>query len=60
PPDMAERFFESYKHIGGKVVLEKFTQQPHAFIGKDPTSNASLKALKIIKQFIHKEAESTN
>ena len=60
PPGMAERFFESYKHIGGKVVLEKFTQQPHAFIGKDPTSNASLKALKIIKQFIHKEAESTN
>ena len=55
-PDMAERFFEAYQSVGGNITLEKYPLQPHAFIGKNPKSCASLKALSMITRFAHDEA----
>ncbi|MBH68429.1 MAG: alpha/beta hydrolase [Rhodospirillaceae bacterium] len=58
PADVAERFFHAYKTINGSVILEKFKNQPHAFVGKDPSSAASLRALNTINNFIHNQTES--
>jgi acetyl esterase/lipase len=54
-PDMAERFVAAYRRRGGQATLELFEGQPHTFISKDPTSAASLKALELIKAFIHRQ-----
>ncbi|MEJ0071734.1 MAG: alpha/beta hydrolase [Pseudomonadota bacterium] len=54
-PDMADRFVAAYRQRGGQAQLEKFEGQPHTFISKDPTSAASLKALTLIKAFIHQQ-----
>ena len=40
-PNMADHFLETYTWAGGNIILEKFRSQPHAFIGKEPQSNAS-------------------
>lgn len=53
---MADHFLEAYTRAGGNIILEKFRSQPHAFIGKKPQSNASLKALNIITKFVLEEA----
>jgi acetyl esterase len=55
-PDMADRFAEAYRVAGGEITLEKFDGQPHAFIGKDPTSDASVRAIEMIKDFVHARA----
>ncbi len=55
-PNMADHFLEAYTRAGGNIILEKFRSQPHAFIGKKPQSNASLKALNIITKFVLEEA----
>ena len=55
-PNMAHHFLETYTRAGGNIILEKFRSQPHAFIGKEPQSNASLKALNIIIKFVVEEA----
>jgi acetyl esterase len=55
-PDMADRFVAAYGRRGGRAALEKFEGQPHTFISKDPTSAASLRALELIKAFIHEQA----
>jgi acetyl esterase len=52
-PDMADRFTQAYRKAGGDITLEKFEGQPHAFIGKDPTSSASQRAIEMIKAFVH-------
>jgi acetyl esterase len=52
-PDMADRFAEVYREAGGDIILQKFEGQPHAFIGKDPTSSASRRAIEMIKTFVH-------
>ena len=54
-PDMADRFANAYKSAGGSIILEKFDNQPHAFIGKDPDSEASLRAISLMKDFILRE-----
>jgi acetyl esterase/lipase len=51
-PDMADKFAAAYRGAGGRVTLEKFDDQPHTFIPKDPTTPASLNALESIKAFI--------
>ena len=52
-PDMADNFAAAYRAAGGDITLEKFEGQPHAFIGKDPTSPASVRAIELIKTFVH-------
>ncbi|HTZ77449.1 MAG TPA: alpha/beta hydrolase [Stellaceae bacterium] len=56
-PDMADRFAEAYRRAGGRIELEKFAGEPHAFIGKDPNSAASRRALDLITAFVRREAQ---
>jgi acetyl esterase len=55
-PDMADNFAAAYAKAGGSVVKEIFPDQPHAFIPNAPTSPSSLRALEMIKAFIHQHA----
>ncbi len=56
PPDMADRFAAAYRRAGGAVELHKFEGQPHMFVTKDPTSEASQRALALMKAFIRRQA----
>ena len=56
-PDMADRFAAAYRKAGGRIDLTKFEGEPHAFIGKDPGSPASRRALDLITAFVRREAE---
>jgi acetyl esterase/lipase len=51
-PDMADKFAAAYAKAGGKIVLRKFDGQPHTFISQNPTSPASIEALRLITDFI--------
>jgi len=51
--DMADNFAAAYSKAGGKIAKEIFPGQPHAFISAAPTSPDSLRALKLIKAFVH-------
>jgi acetyl esterase/lipase len=55
-PDMANDFAAAYAQSGGEVLKEIFPDQPHAFIAAAPTSPSSLRALEMIKAFIHQHA----
>ena len=57
-PDMADRLVAAYRQRGGQAALEKFEGQPHTFISKDPASAASLRALELIRAFIHEQTRS--
>jgi hypothetical protein len=51
-PDMAERFFTAYSSASGDVTLEKYPDEGHTFITKNPTSAASQLAMGSIADFI--------
>ncbi|MEI7712789.1 MAG: alpha/beta hydrolase [Rhodospirillales bacterium] len=55
-PDMTSGFASAYAAAGGKVSFESFPGQPHAFIPGNPTSADSLRALDLMKAFIHRNA----
>jgi acetyl esterase len=55
-PDMANDFAAAYTKAGGSITKEIFQGQPHAFIPNAPTAPASLRALELIKTFIHRHA----
>jgi len=55
-PDMADNFAAAYSKAGGTITKEIFPGQPHAFIPGAPTAPDSLRALEMIKAFIHKHA----
>ncbi len=55
-PDMADRFAAAYRDFGGQITLEKFPGEPHAFIGKDPGSANSRRAIGLITAFVHEKA----
>jgi acetyl esterase/lipase len=57
-PDMADRFAAAYRKAGGEVTLEKFADQPHTFVSKDPTAPASLRAIEIMAAFVLKQARA--
>lgn len=59
-PDMADRFAATYRAAGGEITLEKFDGEPHAFIGKDPQSPASRRAIELIIGFVHDKAGTTD
>lgn len=52
--DMAGCFAMAYAASGGKVMFESFPGQPHAFIPGAPAAPDSLRALELIKGFIHR------
>ena len=53
---MADNFAAAYAKAGGSIVKEIFPGQPHAFISAAPTAPNSLRALEMIKTFVHKHA----
>lgn len=55
-PDMTSGFASAYAAAGGKVIFESFPGQPHAFISANPTSTASVRALSLIGDFVHRNA----
>ncbi len=57
-PDMTGAFAMAYAAAGGKVTFESFPGQPHAFIPSSPAAPDSVRALEIIKGFIHRVAGS--
>ena len=54
--DMADNFAAAYAKAGGSVTKEMFPGQPHAFIPNTPTAPDSLRALEMIKTFVHQQA----
>ncbi len=57
-PDMADRFAAAYRTRGGQLQLEKFAGQPHTFIVRDPSSDASRRATELIRDFVLAQAHS--
>jgi acetyl esterase/lipase len=54
-PDMADKFAAAYATAGGAITLKKFEGEPHTFISANPTSPASIEALRLITDFIRKQ-----
>ncbi len=55
PADSADRFAAAYTRRGGVIQVEKFPGQPHTFVSRDPTSDASRKALALIVDFVKRQ-----
>jgi acetyl esterase len=55
PPPDRERFVESYRKAGGHLELELFEGETEGFIGKNPNSPASARAIEKIIEFVHKQ-----
>ncbi len=51
-PDMADRFIAAWRAKGGAIDLHKFDGQPHTFVMRDPTSEASRRACELIRDFV--------
>ena len=54
-PDMADRFAAAYRQAGGQVELQKFEGEPHMFVTKDPTTEASRRALALMQAFVRRQ-----
>jgi acetyl esterase len=57
-PDMADNFAAAYARAGGKITLKKFEDEPHTFVSANPTSPASIEALRLITEFIGSQTRS--
>lgn len=55
-PDMADRFVAAWRAKGGSIELHKFDGQPHTFVMRDPTSDASRQATELARDFVLKRA----
>jgi acetyl esterase/lipase len=51
-PDMADKFTAAWRAKGGSVELHKFDGQPHTFVPRDPTSDASKRACELMRDFV--------
>ena len=52
PHDMASNFAAAYRKAGGEATLHEFEGQPHTFITRNPDSDASKQALKLMAEFV--------
>jgi acetyl esterase len=57
-PDMAERFVEAYQRAGGVAELETFAGEVHTFVTKNPHASSSVRARKLIVDFIRRKARA--
>jgi acetyl esterase len=55
-PDMADRFATAWRARGGSIALHKFDGQPHTFIMLNPASQASRRAIELVRDFILAQA----
>ena len=51
-PDMADSFTAAWRAKGGAIDLHKFDGQPHTFVMRDPTADASLRACELARDFV--------
>jgi acetyl esterase len=56
PRDMASNFTAAYRKAGGAATLHEFDGQPHTFITRNPDSDASRQALKLMADFVLAQA----
>jgi acetyl esterase len=52
PPEMTQRFADTYRAHGGMAVLQTFAGQPHTFITKQPDGPASHEACSAVVSFV--------
>lgn len=57
-PDMADKFTAAWRAKGGSVELHKFDGQPHTFVPRDPTSDASKRACELMRDFVLARAKA--
>jgi dipeptidyl aminopeptidase/acylaminoacyl peptidase len=57
PADMAARLVSAYTRAGGRAALHEFEGQPHAFITRDPKSEAATRAMALIIDFVRQHAK---
>ena len=55
-PDMADKFTAAWRATGGSIELHKFDGQPHTFVMRDPTSDASRRACELARDFVLAQA----
>jgi acetyl esterase/lipase len=55
-PDMADRFSAAWRAKGGSIDVHKFDGQPHTFVMRDPTADASLRACELARDFVKAHA----
>src|SRR6201995_5900939 len=55
--DMPDRFVAAYTRAGGKITLRKFEGEPHTFIVLNPTSAASVAAIRVIVAFVREQTQ---
>lgn len=55
-PDMADRFTAAWQARGGAIELHKFDGQPHTFVMRDPSSDASRRATELARDFVLAQA----
>src|SRR5580658_5804654 len=56
-PDMADNFTAAWRAKGGSIELHKFDGQPHTFVMRDPTSDASRLACELVRDFVLRQAK---
>jgi acetyl esterase/lipase len=56
-PDMADKFTAAWRAKGGAIELHKFDGQPHTFVMRDPTSEASRRACELARDFVRRHAK---
>jgi acetyl esterase len=56
PRDMASNFASAYRKAGGEATLHEFDGQPHAFVTRNPDSDAAKQALKLVEEFVLEQA----
>jgi len=59
-PDMADRFTAAYQAKGGRIELHKFAGQPHTFIMRDSSSDASRQATALVRDFVLAQVGATH
>jgi acetyl esterase len=52
PRGSAQRFAQAYREAGGRVRVELFPGEPHAFINRPPGSAATKRALSVFADFV--------
>src|SRR6201995_557691 len=56
-PDMPDRFVAAYPKAGGAIPLRKLEGEPHPFIVLNPTSSASVEAIRVIVDFVREQTQ---
>jgi acetyl esterase/lipase len=56
PPEMQQRFVDTYQAAGGQIEMRLYEGMPHTFIVRMPSHPQAVRALDDIAQFVHAQA----